>query len=61
MHNNIYGKHLDYSNMRVFYLLFTWVCGGHVGFTGIQLEDCSDQTAQWIDFKFADNVDHTQI
>jgi hypothetical protein len=23
--------------------------------------DGSDQTAQWIDFKFADNVDHTQI
>jgi hypothetical protein len=46
-------------------------CGGHIGFTGIlsfygslprfQLEDCSDQTAQWIDFKFADYVDHTQI
>jgi hypothetical protein len=40
-----------------------------IGFTGIlsfygslprfQLEDGSDQTAQWIDFKFADNVDHT--
>jgi hypothetical protein len=26
-----------------------------------QLEDGSDQTAQWIDFKFADNVDHTPI
>jgi hypothetical protein len=23
--------------------------------------DGSDQTAQWIDFKFADNVDHTPI
>jgi hypothetical protein len=46
-------------------------CGGHIGFTRIlsfygsrprfQLEDGSDQTAQRIDFKFADNVDHTQI
>jgi hypothetical protein len=26
-----------------------------------QLEDGSDQTALRIDFKFADNVDHTQI
>jgi hypothetical protein len=44
-------------------------CGGHIGFARIlsfygsqprfQLEDGSDQTAQWIDFKFADNVDHT--
>jgi hypothetical protein len=26
-----------------------------------QLEDGHDQTAQWLDFKFADNFDHTPI
>jgi hypothetical protein len=45
--------------------------GGHIGFTEIlsfygslprfQLEDGSDQTARWIDFKFADYVDLTPI
>jgi hypothetical protein len=53
------------------YFHHTLWCGGHIGFTGIlsfygslprfQLVDGSDQTAQWIDFKFADDVDHTQI
>jgi hypothetical protein len=49
----------------------THSCGGHIGFTGIlsfygslprfQLEDGSDQTAQWIDVKFANYVDLTPI
>jgi hypothetical protein len=67
-----HGKIFEGNFFILIIMSTTHSCGGHIGFTGIlsffygslprfQLEDGSDQTARWIDFKFAGYVDLTPI